>query len=479
MTYIAAVKNLYGEYSNIARGNDDFDRYREVVDAMEADSGALSESTNAVDIPKWNSRTIEYTTLLVAARNAILRLRSYVPILIDACEAADKTSARSIADESFAAKSLSVESRILLTGLVDRGFEDISELGAQATFDERILSSIPESEIYADPLPVFMEATDLESIVKSAVRGILERGILPKNDDNELAYLMHYSVATHRVSGLQRLLRTQFAVAISEIQPALTRLFLLVSKTENDVAPKKKSVVELGEEVRKLFIRGPYEWKAQLAETRVFDDHILSEIVDWEELNRMWLRRNLFLHRGALADYRFAQEEFVTQVVGEMVELSIEDVNNAFDFASGVVNAFLMLAARLHFPKDIFDYVVEFERAMILEDLDKQRWWLAEVAARAILSFTSGTTLPDVQVNYWIARGTRLGPDEIRDEVARWNTETFAPVYRLGKHILLDEREKAQVLKDELLKSGDLNETVVRTWPLFSLTEHWRTKENR
>lgn len=401
------------------------------------------------------------------SRDNILRLREYLPVLIKSCDKSDKESARLIADRSYAAKALDVSTRDRIQQLVDMAYVRFEENANFIQVDDNEALAISDSEIFDDPIPSFLKIFDMTPLVASASKFIPEMLVMPPRNTSELAYFYEILSVTQRLSGLQRLLRTQYMVAISQIQPMLSALFLLVLRRINDGAPEKRTRAELDSKVRNLLKQAPKKWMEKLQE--VFEEEILKKAIDWDELDRIWNRRNLFMHRGGLVDTSFKEQEPDSPlVVGAPVELFAKDVYEAFDFAGGITMGFLLMTANLYFPGLASGFANEQGSKVVLEDLDKQRWWLAEGTARALLAFVESPHEYATRVNYWLARSSRLGLSAIEDEVSAWDTSDLESIYKLAKLVLLQHDAEALELIDLMRSNRELRESDWATWPLFS-----------
>lgn len=408
-------------------------------------------------------RDLELVGKLSSARDNIVRLREYFHILLEVREKSDAEPARLIADRSFVVKLLEPEVRQRIQDLVDGIEREFNQQAHLITMDETKASAIPESEIYEDPIAAFLEVVDLSPAIRPVFSLLPD---LKEVSTAEMEYFLGYLRIKQRPSGLQHLLRTQYTVAASQIQPILSGLLLLVLRKQEEVSGDTSSRASLDERVRVLLQQGPVQWKKKLS--TVFDKRILDAALDWDELDRMWNHRNLFVHRGGFVDVPFSEQVIDSPPVGALVELKVEDVYNAFDFAGGVVMGFLLMSASLHFPGTVSSFAAVQGREVILEDLDKERWWLAEGTARAMIALSEEVEIASVQVNYWLARSSRLGMSSIEDEVSTWDVDELEPIYRLAKLVLLQQDDEALNLIKILVQSRDLTNVELASWPLLS-----------
>src|SRR6202011_4661958 len=72
------------------------------------------------------------------------------------------------------------------------------------------------------------------------------------------------------------------------------------------------------------------------------------------------------------------------------------------------------------------------------------RWPLAESLHHVAARIDTDTEMAAAhQVNGWLARSRRCGPDSVFDAVRAWPTDGLPPRFGLARTILLDERDAA------------------------------------
>jgi len=106
---------------------------------------------------------------------------------------------------------------------------------------------------------------------------------------------------------------------------------------------------------------------------------------------------------------------------------------------------------------------------MAMEDLHAERWWLAEGTARAAVALADDDeTRANAQVNLWLARSGRLGPDAVRPEVEEWDPTALDPTLLLARLVLLERDEEAAALAAECRTRDQVSSLALREWPLFA-----------
>jgi len=104
-----------------------------------------------------------------------------------------------------------------------------------------------------------------------------------------------------------------------------------------------------------------------------------------------------------------------------------------------------------------------------VQDLNAQRWWLAEGTARAALALAqTSSTRAIAQVNLWLAQPGRLGLDVMRAEVEVWDGEAIERTFGLARLVLLGEDEADVKKIIELVAAGVLSREDPARWPLFA-----------
>jgi hypothetical protein len=408
-------------------------------------------------------RGMEVARLFSRARDTPLELRRLVPILVDAVAQDDAELYEVRADRSPAALGLDGTMRSRLQGEAHAVMRALDDAARETAMRADPPQEFDEAGFFADPFANLWRLVDFMPMVDLMLEHISAIASLPMN---EQLYVWEVIRQAHRPPVLDAVLRSQFIVAVGLIQPALSEalLALMSADREDPVSPEERTVLD--HKVSRLLLRNPEDWRKTLRGR--FGAAVLDRVIDWDELALHWAKRNLFTHRGSLVDSPFREAFPDGPPIGAPVEIAEREVLDAFDFAAGTRLAFLVAAGDLVTPT----FGKQFSAAhgeFAVQDLNAQRWWLAEGTARAALAFAQTlSTRAIAQVNLWLARSGRLGLDAVRAEVEAWDGEAIDPTFGLARLVLLGEDEGAVKRIIELLAVRVLNREDLATWPLFA-----------
>ena len=243
-------------------------------------------------------RAAELTDNFVAMRAGVLELRHYFDVLLDAAVTAEAEPAEAVAERSFVARLLTSKDRERIRGVAQEQLAEMNrateELGSQA---ERVAVELDPAAIAADPFGAAAQIGDMHGMAELMARVIRQNMQLSVA---EHAYWSTYIQARTWGADRQLLLRSQFIVAMTLVQPALAHLIALLGRLEADRAKLPVSLDAIDAEIRALLQRGPEQWKTSLIDR--FGLTALEEAVDWLALERFWIIRNLLVHRGGWVD---------------------------------------------------------------------------------------------------------------------------------------------------------------------------------
>ncbi len=407
-------------------------------------------------------RGIELSGNFVTMRAAVLQLRHYFEVLLDTLAADEAVTAADVAEQSFVARLLTEDARARIRAEADDQLDEMATASADLGFSAARVAELDPAVVAADPFGVGAEIGDMQAMGELTAR--MMRPAIHRTAEEQ----SYWSVYMHaRVCGVDRqlLLHSQFIVAMSLVQPALARLIALLCRAEATRAGRPVDLEIIDKQVRSLLQRGPDRWR--LALIGRFGFSALEEAVDWPELERMWITRNLLVHRGGWVDATYRRHVATAPPVGMPLELSAGDVFSAFDFVGGARFGFLVAASSLTHP-GIEQRFAGGHSYLAMEDLDAGRWWLAEGIARAARVFTAEVeTAAIAQVNLWLARAGRLGGEAIRSEVVDWEPPGTDPMFQVAKLVLLGENSAALAAIREVLNDGGLGRRQLAQWPLF------------
>lgn len=410
---------------------------------------------------------MESARLFSRARETPLALRRLVPVLAEAVAQDDAEPYEVRADRSPAAFGLDDATRSRLRDQAQALMHALDDAAGELAMHADPPPQFDEATFFADPFANLWRLVDFMPMLAVMQEHLSAIASLPMS---EQLYVWEIIQQTQRPSFLYAVLRSQFIVAVSLIQPALSEALLAVMSAdyEEPVSPEQRSVLDY--KVSQLLVRNPENWRKALCWR--FGPEILDRIVDWDQLARHWAKRNLFTHRGALVDASFREAFPEAPPIGAPVEIEEPEVLDAFDFAAGTRLAFLVAAADLVSPSFGEQFAAAHGQYAIL-DLNARRWWLAEGTARAALAFArTSSTRAIAQVHLWLARSGRLGLDTVRAEVEVWDGEAIDPTFGLARLVLLGEDEAAVKKITELFAASELSREDLATWPLFSGLRH-------
>lgn len=408
-------------------------------------------------------RGMELARLFSRARETPLALRRLVPILVGAVAQDDAEPYEVRADRSSAAFGLDGATRSRLREEAKAVMHAMDDAARAQVMHAHLPPEFDEATFFADPFANLWRLVDFMPMVALMVEHLSAIASLPMN---EQLYVWEVIQQTQRPSFLYAVLRSQFIVAVSLIQPALSEALLAVMSAgeEDPVSPEQRLVLD--HKVSQLLVRNPENWRKALRGQ--FGPEILDLVVDWDQLARHWAKRNLFTHRGALVDASFREVFPDGPPLGAPVEIQEPEVLDAFDFAAGTRLAFLVAAADLVTPTFGEQFAAAHGQYAV-QDLNAERWWLAEGTARAALAFAQTSSARAIaQVNLWLARSGRLGLDAVRAEVEVWDGDAIGPTFGLARLVLLGEDDVALNKIIELLAVGVLGREDLAEWPLFA-----------
>lgn len=410
---------------------------------------------------------MELARLFSRARETPLALRRLVPILVEAVTQDDAEPYEVRADRSSAAFRLDGTTRSRLREQAAAVMHAIDQAARKQEIHADFPPQFDEAAFFADPFAHLWSLVDFAPMVTLMAKRLSPIASLPLN---EQLYFWEVIQQAHRPSFLYAVMRSQFIVAVSLIQPALSEALLAVMSAgeEEPISPEQRLLLD--QTVGQLLMRNPEHWRSALR--KHFGPQILDRLVDWNQLARHWAKRNLFTHRGALVDASFREVFPEGPPIGAPVVIEEPEVLDAFDFAAGTRLAFLVAAADLVTPS----FGAQFAAAhaeYALQELNAERWSLAEGTARAALAFArTSSTRAIAQVNLWLARSGRLGLKAVRAEVEMWDGNAIGPTFGLARLVLLGEDEAALTKISELLAASALSREDLTMWPLFARLRH-------
>jgi hypothetical protein len=206
-------------------------------------------------------RGVEYSILIHEAWDTVVRLRGFVPILVYAIEASEAEGPAAAADSSLSAKYLADETRRRIREEVDALISALQGHASVSLTDSGSALRVDETAYSDDPLGVIAKNVDAQ-LIFDLNRAFFQH--FREMPDGEHPYGEEYFRTRIRPSIRQAVLRSQYFLAISLIQPMNGSLLLLILRAEQDQKPLRTNRATLDHQVFELLQRGPGAWHEKL-----------------------------------------------------------------------------------------------------------------------------------------------------------------------------------------------------------------------
>lgn len=192
---------------------------------------------------------------------------------------------------------------------------------------------------------------------------------------------------------------------------------------------------------------------------------------DADALIEIFQRRHLLVHNGGVVNrfYLAKVSGGSSPNEGQVLGVSRGYLKRSLDelTVAGVKLALSLLIKLKFGPEDskIVDHQLDH---ITFEFLTAESWAVAYRLNAWHLGFAqSPSTRLIATINKWVAQKHLEGGESIREEVEKWDASTLASEYKLAKHALLDENEKAYALVKSLIAGSELYLEDWRDWPLL------------
>jgi len=303
-----------------------------------------------------------------------------VPVVVAAGEQVDERSATQAADQSTAARGLDSDSRARVRTLGDAYIAAMDTAIAGQHPDENALASLTAADVMADPFGTVGALIDMPAYVEQALPAA---AALTSLSPREMLYLRAYlrqAIASPRTPLLMRAL---FVTAVGTAEPWVTRLVRLLMYHAAPDAYSSLADPQLDQEARAACFGPPPKWREALEALGV---SVISELVDWAALGRLWEDRNVIIHRGSVVDARHSA--MTGADTGTVLLPPPEDVQAAID-QIGAVRYALVAAAWVHMTPGVNGTIAEGTTLPIWDSLRARRWRQAEGLARIQVAFAT------------------------------------------------------------------------------------------
>jgi hypothetical protein len=215
------------------------------------------------------------------------------------------------------------------------------------------------------------------------------------------------------------------------------------------------------------FLRdGPHDWEKWFAKVAKVSFAELS--TDLDGLLEVLQRRHIIVHNNGQVSRRYLSnvtDRFQKVAVGDV--LAVDE--SYFERAVELVLEFGSLLAACVWAHVTPEPRSEAGRGLqrLTERAMDAEWWsvvehVTHVASQRVADNEMSRMI--FQMNYWLARKRRYGPDAVRDEIENFDHSALAPVLRFVWLALLDRHEEAVAGLDELLESRQITYRELRDW---------------
>jgi hypothetical protein len=385
-------------------------------------------------------------------------LRELAFVAVEAGRAHDQMAAADIADGSPAGLRLSHQRREQVRAAADLFKEAMDS--QWELLDKAALADTDPALMLADPFGALRSVVDLDAMIR-VLRDQFMSSAAPMSADEAL-YLHAYLQAAVREDRVPLLLRALFVTAVSMVEPIVRRMVqLLIYRAESD---RFDSLADpkLDREVRERTYGGPGRWREAFNDLGVA---IPDEVIDWERLSELWEDRNIFAHRGGVADQRHSRRRGTTAGMALPIELSA--VQLAIDDI-GAIRFGLVGATWAHLYPEAAEVVGHAAGGPAIDALRADRPNAAVRLARIEKAFVSGPDdIARAQVALWLAVEACDGTDAIRQEVTEWDASALGAEFELARHILTHDYDSVLNQLPALIDAGVIQLDQVRDWPLF------------
>ncbi|WP_042435560.1 hypothetical protein [Streptacidiphilus anmyonensis] len=198
-------------------------------------------------------------------------------------------------------------------------------------------------------------------------------------------------------------------------------------------------------------------------------------VMEWAQLDEVFARRNLFVHRRGVVDARYAKRAPApAPEIGSLLDLDAQYLRDAIDRVELLTIGMTMglLRAKVdNFSEMLAGSAAEFGFAAV----DAGALLRAEGYYHLAGALSEDQEEKERQrVNAWLARDVRLGPGAVHAEVDAWGADKLPRVFQLARLILLRRDEEGLALFADLVADGTLAPDDVQQWLLFA---RWRDQQ--
>jgi hypothetical protein len=383
-----------------------------------------------------------------------------LPIVVTAGEQHDLQAPADMADQSAAARRLTVDQRSHARTVADAvlAMQEASSTGQE--FDESAVSGLTMQQAVADPFGILNRLMNVPEQTALVVSMLEQAASL---SPYETFYFRAYIRARQKAERTPMLLRALFVTTVGTVEPLLTRLVILLLYYGSPQKYRSLAAPELDADARKLCFGGPETWRQSLVAK--LGVTTLATAVDWDRVVSLWEDRNVIVHRGSVTDSRHSAK--TRTEAWRVLSPDADMVRAAIDVMGGTRYA---LAACVwdHLEPGKGDVAAHMAGPLAWESLRAGRWEQAQLLGRlGQVLVAAPEDKATSQVHQWLAIDADRGPEAIRPQVEAWDVTGLPRIYTVARHVLLHQDEQACAMISELLDAGNIDQSDIDTWPLF------------
>jgi hypothetical protein len=316
-----------------------------------------------------------------------------------------------------------------------------------------------------DPEQFMFNTGAMEDLVVELTANMTEAALLP----GAVEYFNALTLADTTSSREQLFMASALIVLVSTAETRLRRImrrFVEIKGICPDPIERRKL---LGQ----LFRGGLDTWEA--AFRRELGVEIRDWSNEWNRITEIFARRHAHVHQGGVVDETYRKTTGSGEVMGMLLLLSSDYLNQANDILTGFTFGALYATWSEAKPSIRYHAAKIFEQYVHDALIDVCFYLVEQLAAIIERSSNEDDVRLRAKVNRLLALEARLGSTAIEDEVGAWNTSELAPPYKLARLIFLRQDDHARRLFEELRDNGVLGDAEVATWVIF---KRWREEGN-
>lgn len=199
------------------------------------------------------------------------------------------------------------------------------------------------------------------------------------------------------------------------------------------------------------------------------NDYVINEFKDlYESFIEIYYRRNLIIHNNSVVNEQYLNnvkntdynEGFKLKHSNEYVEKAKDSVDNFACLVYAVLGTLLKDAEE---KEEYYDFLDEYSFSL----LRRSAWQSAKFTQTLLLKFAAKETAQQLNYKYNIFNCRKhLHDDSFKAELLSIDDSAFDIIYKIAKHLLLDNNEDVYKLLKENYPQNVTKQQIL-TWPIF------------